>query len=132
MNYKILPNGLVQGGSAIYFLNAATGVIDYGSSIRVGKWFLSKTYKFNGTYHVDPSLLNPTNLTVGKVIKIGDLVMRVTSLSHGTALVSLFITGQSATGSAILSTSGSVVTLTSLDAVVTILGMQLSVGVRPS
>lgn len=130
VNFKVLPNGLVQGGFASYLLNAQTGVIIYRASIQVGKWFLSKTYESHGQYQVDPTLLNPTNLQVGKVITIGSLQMKVMSLSQGTALVAITIQGQSATGTAILNTQGPVIALQSLDATVTVIGLTLAIGLR--
>lgn len=130
LNFKVLPNGLVQGGMASYFLDAAKGLINYRASIRVGKWFLSKTYESQVTYQADPTLLNPTNLVVGKVITIGSLQMKVVSLAQNSALVALTVVGQNATGTAILLTNLPVVTLKSLDATVNVFGMDLVLGLR--
>lgn len=130
MSYKVLPNGLVQGGMASYILNAVTGSIAYRASIRVGKWFFSKTYEFQGSYLVDPALLNPTNLAVGKVITIGQLQMKVVSLNPTSAMVSLIVLGQSVTGTAILATTNPVLSLSSLDAKGRVLGLDLVLGLR--
>ncbi len=129
LNFKVLPNGLVQGGMASYLLDA-TGLITYRASIRIGKWFLAKTYESQGQYQVDPQLLKPSNLVVGKVITIGSLQMKVMSLSPNTALVSVSIFGQKANGSAILATNLPVVTLQSLDSSVNVFGVDLIVGLR--
>lgn len=130
LNYKVLSNGLVQGGMASYVLDEAKGLITYRASIKVGKWFLSKTYESHGQFQVDPTLLNPTNLVVGKVITIGSLQMKVVSLGQNTALVSIVIIGQNASGTAILSTNLPVIALQTLDASVNVFGMELVVGVR--
>lgn len=130
-NFRVLQNGLVQGGFASYLLNSQTGQIIYRASIKVGKWFLTKTYESKGTYQIDPTLLSPTNFTVGKTISVGALQIKVVSLSMGTALVSLTIAGQQTSGTAILSTASPVVSLQSLDATVRVLGMDLVVGLQP-
>jgi hypothetical protein len=129
-NFKVMQNGLVQGGFASYLLSPSTGQIIYRASIRVGKWFLTKTYENHGTYQIDPTLLNPTNITVGKVLTIGDLQMKVMSLAQNTAIVSISIIGQDATGTAILSLVTNVVALQALDATVKVLGMSLVIGLR--
>jgi len=131
--FNVLPNGLVQGGTAAYSLDAASGTIAYRAAIKVGKWFLSKTYETNGAYKVDPTLLNPTNLTVGKVLQIGDLQMRVQSLGQNTAMVALTVGGAlKGTGTAILLTNQPVVALNAVDAAVSAYGMSLVLALRPA
>jgi hypothetical protein len=130
--FTVMPNGLVQGGSALYSLDPTTGSIAYRAAVKVGKWFLSKTYEASGTYKVDPTLLNPTNLSVGKVLQIGDLQMRVQSLGQSTALVALTVGGAlKGSGTAILTTNEPVVALNAIDATVTAYGMSLALSLRP-
>jgi hypothetical protein len=131
MNFTILSNGLVQGGSASYSVDQF-GVVTYQASVKVGKWFLSKTYQSQGTYKVDPAILSPENISLGKVITIGALVMTVLSVNTTQALVSLVIAAQSATGNATLLNNGPVIVLNTIDATVSVLGMKLSIGLRPA
>jgi hypothetical protein len=128
--FSILSNGLVQGGSASYSVDPL-GVITYQASVRIGKFFLSKTYSSQGTYKIDPATLNPSNLAVGKVITIGSLVMTVVSLLGSQAVVSLAVIGQQATGTATLLTDSPVVVLSTLDATVSVYGFNLQLGLRP-
>ncbi len=132
MNFKVIPSGLVQGGTASYVLDPTNGVISYNAFIKVGKWFISKTYQFQGTYTVDKALLDSSNVSVGKVIIVGDLNMKIVNVMPTSALVSLSINGQSATGTATLLTSLPQVQLQSVDAIITVLGMQLSLAIRPA
>lgn len=128
-NFTVISNGLVQGGTASYTLDSVTGTIAYQAAIKVGKWFISKTYNFSGTYQVDPAILNPANLSVGKTITMGPLQMRVVSITQNSAMVSLSVPG-SATGTAILSTNQPVLTINALDATVSVMGLSLVLGVR--
>lgn len=129
MKFKILQNGLVRGGSASYEVDPS-GLIKYRGSIKVGKWLISKTYNFEGKHQIDPTLLAPGSLAPGNTIVVGYLVMKVMSLGQGSALVSLAVTGEQATGTAILNTSKKVIELQTLDATVTVMGMQLAIGLR--
>lgn len=130
MNFLILPNGLVQGGSASYSIDRF-GTITYAISVKVGKWFLSKTYSSQGTYKIDPAMLSPENLAPWRNITIGSLAMTVVRVTGNQALVSVIVSGQDATGRAILLTDGPILTLSSLDATVGVFGMNLALMFRP-
>jgi len=60
--FKILKNGLVQGGDAEYEFDG-NNKIAYSASIKVGVGFLAKTYSRNGEVLLDdPSLMLSQNL----------------------------------------------------------------------
>jgi hypothetical protein len=131
-NFKILPVGLVQGGSASYLLNEVSGEITYRASIKVGKWFFSKTYEKSGKYSVVLALLSSDGFEFGKKISIGPLRMLVDKVLPASVRVSLLIDGQDAAGFATVMTDGKFAELRTLDADVTVSGFALKILVRPA
>ncbi|NDC22507.1 MAG: hypothetical protein EBZ49_00030 [Proteobacteria bacterium] len=76
MKYKILKDGLVQGGSAQYLYDE-DGQIFWEASIKVGMGFLAKTYSKKGTLLLeDPDLMLSENLKEGMEHIFGPVLIK--------------------------------------------------------
>lgn len=129
LRFKILPNGLVKGGSVSYEIDP-DGTVHYEAHILAGKWFVTIPYDYSGKYPVDTALLDPKRFVVGQTIIVGKLQLRVASMGQTTALLALSLPGYKATGTAILSTTSSLATLLSMDATASIAGFSVMLGLR--
>lgn len=118
-NFVVKPNGSVKGGSASYSVDTVTGEINYAGQISVGVWFFSKNVSVQNKYTVDPSLLDSDALKKqGDTITLGNVVFTALSVNPGYTVVTLRVTGQSMTGTIILDTSGLIVGISKVNAVV--------------
>jgi hypothetical protein len=130
LNFKILQNGIVKGGSASYSLDPVLGIITYHCVVCVGALFISKSYTFQGSYKIDPSILQSSGLQIGKTITIGNLALTVISIQGTEATVSCAVIGQDAKGTASLDCSQQYVSLNTLDSTLNLYGFNLDIGVR--
>jgi hypothetical protein len=74
--FKILKNGLVQGGNAEYEFDG-NNKITYSASIKVGLGFLAKTHSRNGEILLDdPSIMLSENLKVEVEKQFGPLKIK--------------------------------------------------------
>lgn len=128
-NYRILPNGLVKGGTASYALGA--GTIEYVASVVAGKWIFTKTYDFKGTYKLDVPLPAPETLKVGQEIHIGPVRLIVVLVHDASVVLSFTIEGQQARGSATIA-KWAPLWLLSLDCSAKISGYDIILQVRPA
>ena len=126
-NFKIIPAGNVQSGTATYSFDPATGKITYN---------VATTYKIFGIYpkdinedgwtFVDPKKMLSATVKPGAVLDFGAFKVTVEKVTGATAVCAVETTGNiSAQGTAQISIGGQYVKIHSLSAKGSDLGMAI-------
>lgn len=130
--FNIVPKGIIQGGQAAYTYDDA-GNIDYSVVAKIKLAFLLPTITEpkQGTYPIDPSLLNSANLIPGAVISVGGCNIKVVGVTGGHADCTVAIPQISGAGTAVIDVSQPIAVLIGLDINAVVLGHSIEVELVP-
>lgn len=113
--FTVVPQGIIQSGSAEYSIDETTGDGFANYDIIAGIWVLTKEVKGKGAFKADPEQFKSDNVQKAKVISVGGLVLTVLSVDKGQASVGIALkSGDDAlTGLAVLDLTNEFLTIKS-------------------
>jgi hypothetical protein len=115
-SYKILGNGLLEGGVVAYSANLNTGMVVVTGQVKVGVGFFAKNEPFTANYILPMAdLLSTAADTVGKKVDIGPADLIVSHIDGTIATVDVVLDGLG-TGHGVLDISSQYLKLVSLTA----------------
>lgn len=114
-SFRARSQGAIRSGSAHYSLDTITGKIRFDATVTGGVLFITKTASVPPTdYQVDPKDLVSENFRlVGAQLHIGPVTFTVIHIdqSAGSATVSIAIAGKDVRGTALIRTSGPLISI---------------------
>lgn len=87
--FTIVPQGLIQSGSADYSIDEKTGKGSASYDVIAGVWSFTKELKSTGAFKADPEQFKSSSVVKDKVIAVGDLKLTVLDVAKGEASVGI-------------------------------------------
>lgn len=127
-SFSVERAGIIKGGMASYTADLSTGAISYTAMINVGWAFITKTFKYEGTYQVDPNELKSRNLNeVGDIVNIADLGLMATNITGDIVTLNVAVSGKAMKGIAVGNISQDCISFSHLNANVEVSGFSLNI-----
>jgi hypothetical protein len=124
--FRILPDGIIQGGTAYY--DYADGLITYDVEVDVKLFIFTQTKKYHGVYEVDPAIVKAAAFDeIGETQLIGNVEFTVLSIDGNEATVAIRVLDQDMAGVALVGLSDpELIAILSLNAKAAVMGMTLN------
>lgn len=91
MKLRVVPQGLIEGGSADITADPQTGVVTYSGTIDAGIGWFVKHFSDNGNLKLDPALLKSANLKLGQEFTFPAVHIQIVSLAEKSAAANVTI-----------------------------------------
>lgn len=115
--FQIVPSGVIKGGDFNYEFNAENKLLTYKTTVKVGKFGMSKNFEAAGHQNIEPEQLESSKYsTVGAAIEFANLKGNVMKIDGQVATANVYMTDMDAKGTATFDISGQYVSLLTLDA----------------
>lgn len=88
---KVIPNGVIESGSAKLSIDEVKGLIDEVSVAVVGVSIFNKTLTDHSDFKIDPNLLKSASITDGLQLSFGVVSIHVDSVANKVAAVSIVV-----------------------------------------
>lgn len=131
--FRVLPHGVIKDGLVEYTILDDKSNVAYSGKLTYGEWIFTETKTIGpATYLVDPSVLDPKNLSVGKHFDFGPLEATVTAIDVvGNIEAEFTVQGTDFRGTASFAGQTAPIALTHLQAEGTVRGYDVVIELLP-